>query len=102
MNEAWTEETALSALTITYLEEEASKSSEETEAQKLEVIEGEVEEVVPPPFYKCPISRTWGILLCFCFLIVSTVVSTVLVLLFTSTATIEITLVRRPVSFQQT
>jgi hypothetical protein len=98
MNEAWTqEETALYALlTITSLEEPL-----EEESQELEVIEGEIEEVAPPPFYKRPIPRTWGILLCSCLLIVSTTVATLL-LFFTATATIEIILIKRPVSFQQT
>ena len=96
MNQNWIEETALCALTMTYLEEPPKE-----EAQELEVIEGEIEEVVPPPFYKRPISRTWGILLSSVLLIFSTVIAAVLIILFTSTATIEVTLVKRPVSFQQ-
>ena len=53
MNQHWTEETALRALTMTYLEEPPQEASTE-----LAVIEGEVEEVAPPPFYKRPIPRT--------------------------------------------
>ena len=101
MNETWTEETALYALTLTYLEEASQKPSEEDETKELEVIEGEVEEVKQPPFYKQPIPRRWGILLCSCLLVISTIVSTVLIMLFTATATISLSLVKKPVSFQQ-
>ncbi len=97
MNETtWTEETALYALSLIYLEEPPK------EPQELEVIEGEVEEVAPPPFYKRPIPRKWGILLCCCFLVVATIVSTVFIVLFTATATITIAPVKKPISFQQT
>src|SRR5437879_9519255 len=96
MNETWTEETALYALVLTHLEEPPKE-----EPQELEVIEGEIEEVAPPPFYKRPISRKWGILLCSCFLVLATIVTTIFIILFTATATITITLVKKPVYFQQ-
>jgi len=103
MNETWTsEETAIYALVVTCLEEDAKKPAEEDATKELEVLEGEVEEVAPPPFYKRPIPRRWGILLCSCLLILSTVVSTILILLFTATATITVELQKKPVSFQQT
>lgn len=103
MNETWTsEETAMYALVVTCLEEDAKKPAEEDETKELEVLEGEVEEVAPPPFYKRPIPRRWGILLCSCLLILSTVFSTILILLFTATATITVELQKKPVSFQQT
>jgi hypothetical protein len=103
MNEAWTEETAIYALTMIFLEEPPKKEeSKELEViQDEQVLEGEVEEIAPPPFYRRPIPRRWAILLCSCLLIISTVASTVLIVLFTSTATIEVALLKRPVSFQQ-
>src|SRR5437762_2429605 len=90
------EETPKYTLSLTYLEELPQES------QEGEVIEAEVEEVAPQPFYQRPIARKWIILLCLCLLIVSTIVSTILIVLFTATATIEIVLVKRLVSFQQT
>lgn len=100
----WTEETAIHALSITYLEEPPKSQGTEVSvpSEELEVIEGEVEEVAPPPFYKRPISCRWGMLLCFCLLVVSTIVATVLIMFFTATATISLSLVKKPVSFQQT
>src|SRR5947209_5077883 len=93
MNETQTnEEKTMYALTVTYLEEDANKPAEEDETKELEVLEGEVEEVAPPPFYKRPIPRKWAILLCSCLLILSTVVSTILIILFTATATITVDL----------
>src|SRR5436853_286744 len=75
MNEIWTsEETAIYALTMTFLEEPPKE-----EPKEIEVIEGEVEEVTPPPFYRQPIPRRWAILLCSCLLIASTIVSTILI-----------------------
>jgi len=106
MNQNWTEETALYALTITHLEkppkEEPSKElivvkPEITE----ETVEAEFDEVAPPPFYKRPIPRKWGILLCSCFLVLATIVATIFIIVFTATATITITLIKKPVSFQQ-
>jgi hypothetical protein len=103
MNETWTgEETAIYSFSLASLEEENNTLSSDDEAKELEIIEGEVEEVAPPPFYKRPIPRRWAIVLCSCFLLVSTLVATVLMLFFTATATITITLVKKPVSFQQT
>src|SRR2546430_13207669 len=101
----WTEETAIYSLT--YLEElpETDRNDDPEKSgpsKELEVIEGEVEEIAPPPFYKRPIPRTWGLLLCFCLLGVSTIVATLFLLFFTATATIEIILIKRPISFQQT
>jgi hypothetical protein len=97
MNETWTEETALYALVLTHLEEPPKE-----EPQELEVIEGEIEEVAPPPFYKRPISRKWGILLCSCFLVLATIVATIFIILFTANANITVILIKKPVSFQQT
>ena len=85
MNETWTEETAVCP-TLTFLES-SQKPSEEDETKEIAVIEGEVEEVEPPPFYKRPIPRKWAILLCLCLLIFSTVLSTILIIFFTATAT---------------
>src|SRR5947209_14548780 len=103
MNETWTgEETAIYSFSLAYREEKTNTPSENGEAKELEIIEGEVEEVAPPSFYKRPLPRRWVILLCSCFLLVSTLVATVLMLFFTATATITITLVKKPISFQQT
>ncbi len=107
MNETWTEEIARHTLALTYLEEPPKEEpSKELAVVKPEIIEetveAEIEEVAPPPFYKRPISWKWGILLCSCLLVVSTIIATVLIMQFSATATIDITLVKKPVSFQQT
>ena len=56
MNETWTEETALYALTITHLEKPPKEEpSKELAVVKPEIaeetVEAEFEEVTPPPFY---------------------------------------------------
>jgi hypothetical protein len=102
MNEAWAEDTAIYALTMTFLEEPPKKESKEIQViQDEQVLEGEVEEIAPPPFYRRPIPRRWAILLCSCLLIISTIASTIAIILLTMTATIEVVIVKRPVSFQQ-